>query len=93
MGLKILDLRAEDSPGHVTSGIRFGNIRKIEPLSMRAKGILLPRQQGIQVQPEASVGAKLEKLRVLERSMGSTGKLAITPLLGTTAEAVRQLGE
>ena len=60
-------------------------------VSMRAKGILLARQQGFEVRPEASVGAKLEELKVLERSIGRTGKLAITPLLGTTAEDVWQL--
>ena len=69
----------------------FCYVRLTAELSMRAKGILLARQQGFEVQPEASVGAKLEELKVLERSIGPTGKLAITPLLGTTAEDTWQL--
>ena len=43
------------------------------------------------MQPEASVRAQLEELKVLERSIGPTGKLAVTPLLGTTAEDIWQL--
>ncbi len=66
-------------------------IRIAAELSMRAKGILLAREQGFEVQPEASVRAQLEELKVLERSIGPTGKLAVTPLLGTTAEDIWQL--
>ncbi|MBU8932672.1 MAG: PrsW family intramembrane metalloprotease [candidate division Zixibacteria bacterium] len=50
-------------------------------LSLGAKGILLMRQTGIKVPPDPEVKAKLIELEYLEKSIGRTGQLAMTPML------------
>jgi len=50
-------------------------------LAMRAKGVLLARQAGLEVAPDAGLLARLAELRYLERSIGPTGRLAMHPLL------------
>lgn len=60
-------------------------------LSIKAKGVLLMRESGFEVPPDKEVQAKFEELRYLERSMGKTGKLAITPFLHTSSRDLWQL--
>jgi hypothetical protein len=52
-------------------------------LSLRAKGILLAREAGLQVPVGEDVRPKLDELALLEKSIGHTGRLAIRPLLKT----------
>jgi RsiW-degrading membrane proteinase PrsW (M82 family) len=49
-------------------------------LSVRAKGILLAREAGIDVPIGDDVRAKLEEIDVLEKSIGTTGRLALHPV-------------
>jgi RsiW-degrading membrane proteinase PrsW (M82 family) len=53
-------------------------------LSVRAKGDLLLREAGLATPPDAEVESQLEELAFLEKSIGRTGMLAITPLLSRT---------
>jgi hypothetical protein len=60
-------------------------------LSIKAKGVLLMRESGFNVPPDAEVRAKFDELRYLERSIGATGKLAIMPFLHTGSHDLWQL--
>ena len=50
-------------------------------LSLRAKGILLAREAGLEVAPSPEVREAFDELSYLERSIGRTGLLAMRPLL------------
>jgi len=49
-------------------------------LSIRAKGILLARQAGFTIPPDPDMEGRFAELRFLERSIGRTGLLAMSPL-------------
>jgi len=49
-------------------------------LSIRAKGLLMARAQGIDVPPDPALRARLEELRRLQTAIGPTGMLALKPL-------------
>jgi RsiW-degrading membrane proteinase PrsW (M82 family) len=50
-------------------------------LSIRAKGLLMMRESGFVNKTGEQTRAKLEELEYLEKSIGTTGKLAIKPFL------------
>ena len=50
-------------------------------LSIRAKGLLMMREQGFMDKPGEETQAKLEELKFLESSIGTTGLLAIKPFM------------
>lgn len=50
-------------------------------LALRAKGLLMMRESGFEITPDEETRAKLEEMKFLEKSIGTTGKLAITPFL------------
>lgn len=50
-------------------------------LSIEAKGLLLMRKQGFEVDPSQEVREKLTEVAFLEKSIGPTGRLAVGPLL------------
>lgn len=60
-------------------------------LSIRAKGILMAREAGIKLEPDEMVKANLVELKFLEKSVGKTGKLAMTPFLSMTSRDLWQL--
>jgi RsiW-degrading membrane proteinase PrsW (M82 family) len=60
-------------------------------LSLRAKGMLIARAAGVNVQPDESVRANLEELRYLERTIGPTGCLAMLPLRRTSSRDLWQI--
>ncbi len=60
-------------------------------LSMRAKGLLMMREQGFNEKPGEATRAKLEELRFLESSIGTTGLLAIKPFLQMSSKDLWQL--
>lgn len=49
-------------------------------LSVRAKGILLAREAGLDLPVGDDVRPKLEEMAVLEKSIGTTGRLALHPV-------------
>jgi len=59
-------------------------------LSMRAKGLLMMREAGFVNKAGEETRAKLEELRYLENSIGTTGKLAISPFLRMSQEDLWQ---
>ena len=60
-------------------------------LSLRAKGMLIARAAGVNVEPDESVRANLEELHFLERSIGPTGCLAMLPLRRTSSHDLWQI--
>jgi protease PrsW len=53
-------------------------------LSIRAKGMLMAREQGLEVPADADLSARLDERAYLQRSIGPTGLVALRPLQGTT---------
>ncbi len=60
-------------------------------LSLQAKGILLMREAGIKVGVDPQVKERFEELQYLEESIGTTGKLALSPVLSRSARDLWQL--
>jgi RsiW-degrading membrane proteinase PrsW (M82 family) len=60
-------------------------------LALRAKGLLIARSAGIRMPPDEEVTARFVELRYLERSIGPTGRLALTPLMRTSRRDLWQL--
>ncbi len=60
-------------------------------LALRAKGLLLMRENGIDAQIDEPTREKFEELRYLERSVGPTALLAIKPLLHMSRRDLWQL--
>ncbi|HVF65893.1 MAG TPA: hypothetical protein VNE58_18055, partial [Casimicrobiaceae bacterium] len=60
-------------------------------LALRAKGLLLMRENGFDVPLDAATREKFEELRFLKRSIGRTGLLALKPMLRATSRELWQL--
>lgn len=66
-------------------------IRNHIELSIQAKGVLLLKQAGIPVTIDEETQDKFKELKYLEKSIGQTGKLAISPILHTSTRDLWQL--
>lgn len=60
-------------------------------LSLRAKGMLIAREVGLEVPVDDSVRANLEEMKYLERAVGPIGCLAILPLRRTSRRDLWQI--
>ena len=60
-------------------------------LSVRAKGLLLMREAGFEVPPDPEVKEQFAELKFLEKSIGTTGKLALHPFLHTRSKDLWQI--
>ena len=60
-------------------------------LAIRAKGILMMREAGFEAEPDPTIRPKFEELRYLEKSIGSTGMLAMHPFIHTSTRDLWQL--
>jgi RsiW-degrading membrane proteinase PrsW (M82 family) len=60
-------------------------------LSISAKGILLMKEAGFPVKPEANVREKFEELTYLERSVGKTGMRVVGPILHRSRQDLWEL--
>jgi RsiW-degrading membrane proteinase PrsW (M82 family) len=60
-------------------------------LSMRAKGLLLMRENGFAATVDEATHANMAELKYLERNIGVTGLLALSPLLPMRRRVLRQL--
>ncbi len=60
-------------------------------LALRVKGDLLKREAGFQVVPDQGTLARLKELRYLEKSIGPTGRFAMSPLLPKNSRDAWQL--
>ncbi len=60
-------------------------------LSIKAKGLLLLSEAGIEPPADPQIGERLRELRFLQKSIGTTGRLALAPLLHTGSRELWQL--
>ena len=60
-------------------------------LAMRAKGLLMMRENGFDVPLDEETKAKFEEMRYLEKSIGRTGMLALQPVLPMSHKELWQL--
>ncbi len=60
-------------------------------LALRAKGILMMRENGFHIPPDEATRAKFAELHYLERSIGKTGLLALKPMLNESSKDLWQL--
>ena len=66
-------------------------LRLFTELSLRAKGMLLMRENGFEPDIDETTQAGLAELNHLERTIGMTGLMALQPLLPMRRKALRQL--
>jgi RsiW-degrading membrane proteinase PrsW (M82 family) len=66
-------------------------LRLYTELALRAKGIMMMRENGFDIPVDKETRAKFTELRYLERSMGKTGMLAIHPMLHMSHKDLWQL--
>lgn len=78
LGRYLVSLRGTFRPDMVADMLCL--LRLQAELSIRAKGILLLRESGLQPAPDPEIRARLEELRWLERAIGKTGLLALRPV-------------
>lgn len=78
LGKYLHELRAR-FPGPVVADM-FCLMQLDLELAIRAKGLLLARETGLDVPADDALAAKLEERKYLERAIGPTGLLALRPL-------------
>ena len=78
LGAYLQELRAR-FPGPVVADM-FCLMRLELELGIRAKGMLMAREAGLDVPLDDELVAGLEEVRYLEKAIGSTGLIALTPL-------------
>ena len=60
-------------------------------LSVKAKGVLIMKENGFDMAPDPEIKAQFNELSFLEKTLGKTGKLAIQPLLNISDTDLWQL--
>ncbi len=60
-------------------------------LAVRAKGILMMREVGFENPIDPEIKQKFTELKYLEKNIGKTGKLAMSPILHTTSQDLWQM--
>lgn len=69
----------------------FCYLRLYTELALRAKGILMMREHGIQPPMEDDIKAMLEELKFLEQSIGKSGVITLRPFLHFTRKDLWQM--
>jgi RsiW-degrading membrane proteinase PrsW (M82 family) len=78
VGAYLISLRDRFAPEVVADMICLLRIQ-VE-LAIEAKGILMLRKEGYDIQPGPDLQMKVEELQYLEKNIGATGRLAVMPL-------------
>ena len=66
-------------------------LRLYMELAIQAKGILMMRESGFSVDPDPTVKSKFDEMVFLEKSIGKTGRLALSPFLHSSSRDLWQL--
>ena len=78
VGAYLMSLRDRFPPEVVADMICLLRIQ-VE-LAIEAKGLLMLRREGYDIQPGPDLATKVEELQYLEKNIGPTGRLAVMPL-------------
>ena len=78
LGRYLMSLRGSFRPDTVTDMLCL--LRLQAELSIRAKGILVLKEHGLEPRPDPEIQEKLAEVRWLEQSVGRTGLLAMRPI-------------
>lgn len=78
LGAYLQELRSR-FPGPVVADM-FCLMRMELELGIRAKGMLMAREAGIDLPPDDDLASRLAEVHYLQKSIGPTGLLALTPL-------------
>ncbi len=89
VGRYLQDLKHHFAPETVADMLCL--IRLHVELSIRAKGIMLMRKSGFNMNPDPSVEADLKELNYLEESIGPTGLMALDPIFHTSSRDLWEL--
>ena len=89
VGLYLLTLK-ERFRGEIVADL-LCYLRLHVELSMRAKGLLLMRENGFESEVGEETKAKLVEMKFLEQSIGKTGKLALKPFLQLSRKDLWQI--
>jgi hypothetical protein len=60
-------------------------------LSMRAKGVLMMREAGMDSEPDPDIQDKFNELHYLEKNIGKSGMLALSPFLHQSSQDLWQI--
>lgn len=93
---------AETKQGEYLAGFRkvfsgevvldiFCYLRLYLELAIRAKGVLLMRENGISFQTDEEIKAKFLEMKYLEKSIGKAGKTVLKPLLHSSPKELWQI--
>ncbi len=89
IGLFLQDLKQKFSGPVVVDMLCY--LRLYTELALRAKGVLMMRENGLDTPVGERTKAKFEEMRYLETSIGKTGCLAMSPFLQMTRKDLWQL--
>lgn len=89
VGRYLASLRDRFPPETVVDMLNL--IRLQLELSMKAKGVLLFKNAGFPVPEDPEIEERFEELRYLEKSIGRTGKLALSPIFSMSRKDLWQL--
>ncbi len=78
LGKYLVSLREHFRPDMVADMLCL--LRLQVELSIRAKGVLILREQGLEPTPDSQLSAKMVEVRWLEKSIGRTGLMAMRPV-------------
>lgn len=89
IGKYIKNLKSRFSNEIITD--MFCLIRLYAELSIKAKGILLLKEADMEIPFDKNVKVKIEEIKYLEKSIGKTGMLALTPILKKDSKSIWEL--
>ena len=89
IGVYLESLRARFPPEMLVDMLCL--IRLHLELSVKAKGILLAREAGFEVEPDQESRDQLDELRHLQKTIGPTGSLALQPIFNMSSRDLWQV--
>jgi len=89
IGIYVKSIQEKFEP--ITVGDIICYLRVYLELSIKAKGVLIMKESGIDLPPDPVIEAQFEELKYLDKQIGTMGKIAIQPLLNTKSADLWQL--
>ncbi len=86
---KYLTTLREHFPGEIVADM-LCVVRLHTELALKAKALLLMREAGFEGAPDEDVSEKFQEMAYLDKSIGRTGRLALTPIFRTSSKDLWQ---